>query len=149
MLALGIEEASGERATTPGQQEAFAVLYPAAHSHGGYADIFGRANLRELHLLGTWDPFKAIALRGALYRFDRLRADDGVYTKQNVVYRAATGSRESHVADELDLTGTWKLSRNLRVVGGGGVVVPGSFLRHTPGNARTERWGFAGTTFTF
>ncbi|MEQ1693998.1 MAG: alginate export family protein, partial [Gemmatimonas sp.] len=142
-LAFGVEEASGERASTAERQEAFAVLYPAAHAHGGYADVLGRANLRELHLITTWDPYKPLALRAALYRFDRLRTDDGVYTKQNTVFRAAGGSTEHHAADELDITATWRASRHWRVIGGGGAVVPGAFLKHTAGSARTERWGFA------
>lgn len=148
-LALGVEEASGERAATTTRQEAFAILYPAAHSHGGYADIFGRTNARELHVIATWDPRKSVALRGAWYHFDRLRTDDGIYTKQNALFRAAGGSRDRHAADEMDITGTWKATRHWRVVTGGALVVPGAFLKRITGTARTERWGFAGTTFTF
>ena len=148
-LALGIEEASGEHANTATTQEAFAVLYPAAHAHGGYADVIGRTNVREFHLISTWDPADAVSLRGAWYRFDRLRLDDGVYNKQNAVFRAANGSSERHAADEVDLTGTWKTSRHWRVIAGGAVVLPGPFLEETPGGAHTERWAFVGTSFTF
>lgn len=148
-LAIGIEEGSGENASTSNTQEAFAVLYPAAHAHGGYADVIGRTNARELHLISTWDPFKPINLRGAFYRFDRLRTDDGIWTKQNTVFRAAGGSTERHAADEFDLTGTWKTSRHWRVIAGGALVIPGDFLKQTSGSAQTEKWGFVGTAFTF
>lgn len=148
-LAIGIEEASGEKASTTNTQEAFASLYPAAHAHGGYADVIGRTNARELHLIGTWDPVKPINLRGAWYRFDRLRTDDGIWTKQNTLFRAASGSRDRHAADEFDLTGTWKTSRHWRVIAGAAIVLPGPFLKNTPGSAQTERWGFVGTSFTF
>lgn len=148
-LALGVEEASGERRATANRQEAFAVLYPAAHAHGGYADVIGRSNVREIHAIATWDPVAPVRLRGALYRFDRLRTDDGIYTKQNTIFRAATGSLARHAADEIDLTGTWKASLHWQVIAGGAVVLPGRFLKDTPGSARTERWGFVGTTFTF
>jgi Alginate export len=148
-LALGVEEASGERRATDNRQEAFAVLYPAAHAHGGYADVIGRSNVRELHAIATWDPVAPVRLRGAFYRFDRLRTDDGIYTKQNTVFRAASGSHARHAADEIDLTGTWKVSLHWQVIAGGAVVLPGRFLKDTPGSARTERWGFVGTTFTF
>lgn len=147
-LAVGIEEASGERRTTTGTAEAFSNLYPAAHAHGGYADVFGRTNLREWHAIATWLPVRSVDLRLALYRFDRLRLDDGVWTKQNSVLRAAGTSQERHVADEVDLTGSWKASRHLRVIFGGALVPPGAFLR-TTGPSRTERWVFTGTTFTF
>ncbi|WP_337171261.1 alginate export family protein [Gemmatimonas aurantiaca] len=148
-LALGVEEASGERPGTPDRIEAFSVLYPAAHAHGGYADVIGRPNVRELHAIITWDPVAPVNLRGAAYRFDRLRLDDGVYTKQNTVFRAAGGSRTRHAADEVDLTGTWKATNHWRLIFGGALVMPGGFLRETSGGARTERWGFVGTTFSF
>ena len=148
-IAIGVEEASGEHAATPARAEAFYTLYPAAHGHGGYADVIGRANVRELHAISTWDPTKALQLRGALYRFDRLRTDDGIYTKQNTLFRAASGSTDRHAADEVDLTGIWKATRHVRVTFGGGIVAPGAFLKNTPGGAHTEHWGFAGTSFTF
>ncbi len=148
-LALGVEDASGENPTTTTKLEGFAVLYPAAHAHGGYADVFGRTNARELHAVSTWDPFAVLSLRGAWYRFDRRRLDDGIYTKQNTVLRAAGGSTESHAGDELDLTATWKTTRHWRVIAGASLVAPGAFLTQTAGGAHTEHWGFVGTTFTF
>lgn len=148
-LAIGIEVASGENRTTADRQEAFAVLYPAAHAHGGYADVIGRTNVRELHLFSTWSPVRSVNLRFAAYRFGRLRLDDGVWTKQNSVFRAASGSTARHAADELDLTGVWKATTHTQVIFGGALVLPGAFLRDTPGGARTERWGFVGTAFTF
>lgn len=143
-LAFGVEEASGDNAGSA-PLETFAVLYPAAHAHGGFADVIGRANVREVHLIGTWDPFAPLALRTAVYRFDRRRLDDGIYTKQNTLFRAAGASRARHAADEVDLTATWRTSRHWKVIAGGAVVLPGAFLS----GARTERWGFAGTAWTF
>ena len=148
-LALGLEEASGDRPDTPTRIETFAVLYPGAHQHGGYADVLGRANAREWHLISTWDPTSALSLRAAAYRFDRVRTDDGVYTKQTTLFRAASGAHTRHADDELDLTGTWKFARQWRLVFGGAVVSPGAFLRDTPGGAHTETWAFTGTTFIF
>lgn len=148
-LALGIEDASGDNPYTPQTAEMFTALYPAAHAHGGYADVIGRANVREWHAIGTWDPARALALRWAWYRFDRLRLDDGIYNKQNVLFRAAAGSKQRHAADEVDVTGTWRASRHWRVIAGAAVVLPGPFMTETPGGAGTERWGFVGTAFTF
>lgn len=147
--AVGVEWATGERNTTPHRRELFTVLYPAAHAHGGFADVFGRANMREWHWITTWDPWPALALRSALYRFDRRDLADGVYTKQTTLFRAADGSRAKHVADELDLTASWKLSRHLRAIAGGALVVPGAFLRVSPLTSNTEQWAFVGTTYTF
>ena len=148
-VAIGVEEASSERAQTTGTLEVFSVLYPAAHQHGGYADVIGRPNVRELHAISQWQPHTSVDLRGAWYHFDRLRLDDGVYTKQNTVFRPAGTSQARHVAEEVDLTGTWRATRHLRVIFGGALVLPGAFLRETLATTETERWGFLGTTYVF
>lgn len=148
-LAVGVEAASGEDPSTVDTREVFTTLYPAAHVHGGFADVIGRPNVRELHVIGTWAPVAAVSLRGAWYRFDRLRTTDGVWSKQNTLFRAADGSLARHAADEFDLTGEWKLSRHLRVIAGGAVVLPGAFLQQSAAGASTERWAFVGTAFTF
>ncbi|MCA0374365.1 MAG: alginate export family protein [Gemmatimonadetes bacterium] len=152
-LALGVEEATGDNARTTARLEQFAVLYPAAHAHGGFADVIGRPNVREWHAIATWMPHRALDLRGAAYRFDRRRLDDGVYTKANAIFRAtptAPGAMQPrHVADEIDLTGTWRYGAHLRVIAGGALVVPGAFLTATATTSRTERWGFVGTTLAF
>ncbi len=148
-LALGVEEASGNGNSAGTELQAFNMLYTAAHAHGGYADVFGRANALEKHVISTWDPFKRLNLRGSWHRYDRLTLDDGVYTKQNTVLRAASGSRERHAGDEIDLTGTLATTRHLKFIAGQAWILPGAFLRQTPGGARDSRWGFFGTTYTF
>ncbi len=148
-IALGLEEASGDRNAADSRVESFNALYAAAHAHGGYADVFGRANARELHVISSWEPIKPVSLRASWHRYDRLRLDDGIYNKQNTLLRAASASTERHAGDEVDLTGTYSLTRHLKVIFGHAWVEPGAFLRETPGGATAERWGFLGTTFTF
>jgi hypothetical protein len=148
-LTIGVEEASGNRANTASRNEAFNVLYPAAHAHGGTADVIGRQNVRELHMFGAWSPLKPLDLRGGLYRFDRLRTDDGVYNKGNGILRAANGSNARHVANEIDYAATWKASRHWRVIGGGAMVLPGDFLKSATPTSSTMHWGYVGTAFTF
>ncbi len=148
-LALGVEQASGENPNSTNTIEAFSVLYPAAHAHGGYADVIGRTNTRELHVFSIWDPLAPLNLRLALYRFDRVRLDDAAYNKQNAIFPAAGTSRDRHIADELDLTGTYKVGNHIRVVAGYGLVAPGEFLERTNVPSRTEHWGFTGATLLF
>ncbi len=148
-LAIGFEEASGDRDSKDTQIQGFNALFAAAHAHGGYADVFGRANARQAQLISTWDPVRKINLRAAWHRYDRLRLEDGVYNKQNTVLRAASGSLDRHAGDEIDLTGTLNATRHLKLIAGHAWVLPGVFLRNTPGGALQERWGFVGTSFTF
>ena len=148
-LAIGLEAASGDASPTDGRVEAFNVLYAAAHAHGGYADVFGRANARMAQVISTWDPWRRLSLRGALHHYDRLRRSDGVYTKQNTLLRAAGTSSSVHAGDEIDLTANAALSRHLRVIAGHAWIEPGDFLRRSTGGAHSSRWGFVGTTYTF
>ena len=148
-VAIGVEEASGDHSSADTEQQAFNALYAAAHQHGGYADVFGRANALERHVISTWDPFRRLNLRGAWHRYDRLSLDDGAYTKQNGILRPASGSRERHAGDEIDLTASVAATRHLKLIAGHAWIVPGAFLSRTPGGARESRWGFVGTTFTF
>lgn len=148
-IAFGVEEASGDRNGADTELQAFNMLYTAAHAHGGYADVFGRANALEKHLISTWDPVKRLNLRGSWHRYDRLTLEDGVYTKQNTVLRAASGSRARHAGDEVDLVGTITATRHLKFIAGQAWILPGAFLRQTPGGARESRWAFLGTTYTF
>ncbi len=148
-VAVGLEAASGETLPSDETIESFNTLYPAAHAHGGYADVFGRANARLAQVISTWDPFRRLNLRGAFYHYDRLRLSDGVYTKQNTLLRAAGTASDRHAGDELDLTAVAALSRHLKVIAGHAWIEPGAFLRRSTGGARSSRWGFVGSTYTF
>lgn len=148
-IAFGVEEASGDRDATDGRVEGFNALYAAAHAHGGYADVFGRGNARQVQVISTWEPVKPVNLRASWHHYARLRLQDGIYNKQNTVMRAASGSTERHAGDEFNLTGAWSVTRHLKVIFGHAWVEPGAFLRQTPGGASAERWGFAGSAFTF
>jgi Alginate export len=148
-LAVGIEAASGDHSPTDATLESFNTLYALAHSNGGYADAFGRANARQVQLISTWDPSRHLSVRGALHHYDRLWREDGVYTKQNTILRAAGSSASMHAGDELDLTATAPVTRHLKVIAGHAWVEPGAFLRRSTGGAHSARWGFVGTTYTF
>ncbi len=148
-FALGLEAASGDRSSSDNTLGAFNTLYAAAHAHGGFADVFGRANARQVQIISTWDPIRRVNLRGSWHHYDRLRLDDGAYSKQNTIMRAASGSRARHVGDEFNLTGNLNVNRHLRMIAGHAWVLPGAFMMQTADGALQERWSFIGTAFTF
>ncbi len=148
-VLIATDWASGDRSRNDGRTEAFHSLVPAAHAHGGYADVVGRPNVREMRIVATADPFGRAALRAAYHRFDRRELTDGVYNKQNALWRAAGNSDARHVADEIDLTSSFKVTRELRVIAGYAWVLPGEFLKEQSTPHTTMRWGFVGTSYTF
>jgi hypothetical protein len=148
-ILVGSDWASGDRSRNDGRAEAFHSLVPAAHAHGGYADVVGRPNVHEMRIVATADPFGRAALRAAFHRFDRRALTDGVYNKQNALWRAAGDSDVRHIADEIDLTSSFKITRELRLIAGYAWVLPGEFLKEQSTPHTTMRWGFVGTSYTF
>lgn len=148
-LIVGYDRASGDKNSTDAENGTFTALYASSHSHGGIADVFGRGNLAELRGGMNVDPASWLQLGVVTRSFSRVELDDGVYTKQNTLFRAAGASAERAVGTETDFTTTVRIGRNLRLIGGIAEVDPGRFLTETAGGAQVQRFSFLGTTFTF
>jgi len=80
-------------------------------------------------------------------RFDRVRIEDGAYTKSNAVLRPASGGSRS-LGAELDLTANWTPSPRVRVLGGAAWVTAGDFIEQT-GDSAPVRWAFLSTVLAF
>ncbi|MBI3568557.1 MAG: alginate export family protein [Gemmatimonadetes bacterium] len=148
-LIAGYDKASGDKDPNDTQAGTFTALYASAHSHGGIADVFGRGNLAELRGGVTADAASWLDLGLVTRSFSRVELADGVYNKQNTLFRAASGNTARDVGVETDFTATVKLGRNLRLLGGIAEVDPGRFMKQTPGGGGVQRFSFAGTTITF
>ncbi|HYD52096.1 MAG TPA: alginate export family protein [Gemmatimonadaceae bacterium] len=147
-LAAGVDVASGDTDPTDRRAGTFHQLFPSAHTHGGYADVIGRQNARELRLVATAGPVAPLALRAAVHRFDRQATTDAAYAKSGAALRSgASGAR--HLGTETDLTATWQMGRHLRLLAGYAHYAPGRYLHETTGGAHPIDWGFVGTTLTF
>lgn len=148
-LTAAYDRASGDRDAADNTNGTFTALYASAHPNGGIADAFGRGNLAELRGGVTADATSWLQLGLVTRSFARLELADGVYSKQNTLFRAASGSSARDVGAETDFTATVKIGRNLRVLGGIAEVDPGRFLRETPGGGGVQRFSFLSTSFTF
>jgi hypothetical protein len=148
-VLVGHDRASGDKSGTDATSGAFTALYASAHSHGGIADVLGRGNLAEWRIGATLDLLPAWRLQWISRSFSRLELGDGVYTKQNALFRAAGGSTSREVGAEHDVETTVRLGRHVRLQAGFAAVNPGEFLRMTGAGATPIRFAYGTTTFIF
>jgi hypothetical protein len=148
-IILGYDRASGDKNAADGHSDTFTALYASAHSYGGIADAFGRGNLAEVRTGAGIDPTSWLQVQFISRAFSRVELGDGVYSKQNTIFRAASNSTARNVGTENDLTASVKVGRHVKLQGGLAQVDPGAFLRLTPGGAHSQRFAFVSSTVTY
>ena len=148
-ISAGYDVASGTKDPAGTVNGTFTALYASAHSHGGMADVFGRGNLAERRVGVSAEPRSWLQLGLVTRRFSRVELADGMYSKANTLFRAASGSTARELGAETDFSATVKVGRFIRLQGGIAEVDPGAFLLETPGGAHVERFSFVGTTLAF
>lgn len=146
---VGLDVGSGTGADSLHTYNAFQPPYATAHAGNGIADVLGRGNLVEARWGGTVDPSKTVQVQGLWRHYWRLRTEDGVYTKTNTLFRAASGSTERPVMHEADVIINWQQSRHLKFQGGAAYVMPGPFLKRGAAGASPERFAYLSTSLTF
>lgn len=146
-LTAGFDWASGGGDTT--RLTTYAPPTSTSHSHAGYMDIIGRANLAEARAGLTVRPSRAVSVHALQHWFWRASPDAPAFSKSMTILRAADGSPDRALGGETDVTAMWRLTRRLRVDAGGGYFAPGAFLLGAPSPARASTWTFLSTTYTF
>lgn len=146
-LSAGFDWASGGGDST--RLTTYAPPTSTSHSHAGYMDIIGRANLAEARAGLTVRPWRAVSVHALQHWFWRASTDAPAFSKSMAILRPADGSADRALGGESDLTATWRLTRRLRVEAGGGYFAPGAFLLGAPSPARASTWTFLSTTYTF
>lgn len=146
-IAAGFDWASGGGDTT--RLTTYTPPTTTGHSHAGYMDIIGRANLAEARGGVTVRPSRTVSVHALQHWFWRASADAPAFSKSMTVLRAPGTSRDRALGGETDLTATWRLTRRLRIEPGLGYFAPGAFLLGAPTPARASTWTFLSTTYTF
>jgi hypothetical protein len=148
-IIAGDDRASGDHNATDGIAGAFAPPYATAHAHNGMADAFGRGNLDERRIGAAIEPRSWWRLTWTARNFSRLDLADGIYSKQNTIFRAASGSTAREVGVEHDVETTLRVGRHLRLSGGVGAVTAGAFVRETAGGAAAYRFAYLSSAILF
>src|SRR5262249_1302591 len=110
---------------------------PTPHDKYGLDDQVGWRNIKDLRLGVETKPRKNVT--AAIVYHDWMLASpfDALYNAASAaIARSASGSAGTHVGQELDIVGTWAVSKQLAASGGFGHIFPGEFLKKTtPGES--------------
>jgi hypothetical protein len=145
-IFLGLDVSSGDDDPNDSDLETFNQLFPLGHAYQGYIDIVGRQNAVDLHpgveltVIQNNKYAKKFTVRGDYHIFWRYSDDDAVYTDAAGaassppvagILRADSGSDESFVGSELDISFTWQFDRHLMLHGGYSHFFAGDFIEET------------------
>lgn len=140
-LALGLDYASGDGDPLDGDVEAFNPLYPLGHAYFGFADVVSRQNVQAVKLgTGLTLVPKKLTAAADFHWFWRAHEGDGLYNAGGAPLRGAVfvtpGGRSvtaqaNELGQELDLTLTYTVNRQLSVTAGYSRFFAGDFLEET------------------
>lgn len=144
---LGFDYGSGDD-DAGGDVETFNQLYPLGHAFLGQADYLGRQNILAFNLGVGFEPFERTKLDFSIHSFHRASDEDAVYNVGGGVLRAAGGSGEREIGQEVDVRLTHQLDRHLLLQLGYSHFFAGDFLDDT-GPADDADFLYAQVQYTF
>ncbi len=107
--------ASGDNDPNNGDINTFFSLYPLGHAYWGQIDNLGGQNLLDYGLQVTVKPHQKLVVATQWHHFDLAQATDQIY---NVVGAPVPGTGASNIGQEVDVVGTWAVSRTFNVQAG-------------------------------
>jgi hypothetical protein len=120
--------ASGDHNPGDGRDETFDQLYPTGHNKFGLTDQVGWRNMREAMLGFDVSPTAKLKLNAGVHHLWLATVEDGLYGAtgaEKVINRAATSRT---LGNELDVQGSYAISRNVNVSAGLGTLFSGPYL---------------------
>jgi len=141
---LGFDLASGSGSGA----HRFNQLFPPQYMYLGHLYALGRQNLIDLHPGVSLSLRHDITLSAEEHIFWRQNSSDGLYNLTGGVVRAADGSKDAYVGNELDLSATWQIQRHLFAYVGWAHFFTGTFIEQTGAHADMDFF-YTSVTFTF
>ena len=127
------------------------MIYPSEHDKLGFADQIGKRNIKHIRV-GIEERFgtrRKFTLREAYMNFWLATTHDGLFSNSGTpLLPAAPAARAGHVAQELDLIGTYHLDKKIEAGLGYARIFAGGYLKAvTPG--RDYGYPFVYVDYTF
>ena len=141
--------ASGDGNAHDGHRNTFDQLYPSSHDKLGLADQNGWRNIHDLRGGLEWKPQPKLTLSVRYHAFWLADPHDALYIAQGgVIVQRADGSAGRWVGQEIDLVGSYAVTKGSQLGLGLSHIFPGTFLRlTTPGHSFTAPYLMLGTQF--
>lgn len=159
ILKLGVQPrvsieaagASGNRTIGDRVIGTFDQLYPTGHGRRGLTDTFAEENIKNLKPGFDFKPHPKARVYFAVNRLWLASRYDGLYDSRSaalIVKVPASGARDPQVGTDLDLYGTYDVSRRVQLGAGAGHLFPGPFLKeNTAGGSMTYPYLFLNYDF--
>ncbi|MBI4481982.1 MAG: alginate export family protein [Acidobacteria bacterium] len=134
--------ATGDDDPVDGRSGEFINLFPTNHTHYGYMDLLGWRNLHDFRLEASLAPRPAWSFQMDYHRF-LLSERRGPWRNAagSILGFDPTGRSGTDVGQEVDLTLSFPLRENLKLLGGYSFFLPGRFARLTRG-ADPSQFGY-------
>lgn len=141
--------ASGDENPRDGVRGTFDHLYPTPHEKYGLCDQVGWRNIHDVRGAVEVKPHKAVGAALSYHTWWLANAHDALYAAGGaVIARRSDGAFGRRVGQEIDLSGSWAINKQISLAAGVGHIFPGEFLRRaTPGVGYTFPFVMLGYTF--
>jgi Alginate export len=146
---LGYDYASGD--DNPGDDKAktFNQLYPLVHAFLGYIDVVGRQNIEDVSFgASLWPVAKKIQAKADYHLFNRAETEDALYNAGGAIVRKGSDGESKDVGSEIDLTVTYKISRETTAWAGYSHFFAGDFIEES-GPDEDINFAYASIQYTF
>ena len=149
--------ASGDDDQTDGDHETFENLYPTNHWQGnyGFIDLVSWQNMHDFRTNLKVNPTNKLMVQVDYHYFLLDEEEDGWYNAAGALVAArpaapAAGfaSNDDNLAQEVDLTVSYQLYKNVGILAGYSWFTPEDWIEDTIGDFDTS-WGYLQTTVTF
>jgi len=148
-LHCGCCYASGDSHPADGKNETFDGLNGAVDSYYGRMNLCCWKNLIDWYAGAGIKPREGVSLTLEYHCFQLAQSKDAwYYGNGNAQRRDKSGASSRDIGDEIDFIARWKIAKNIELMAGHSLFMPGSFVRRT-GKAGDASWTFAQVNVNF
>lgn len=147
-FALGFDYASGDNHKSDSERNTFDNLYPTNHQFYGYMDFVSLQNINNYRFQFTVFPAKKLELEADLHLIFLDTPKDNLYGANQSVKRSTTPGASTHVGNEIDLLGKYKVCSFAEIMFGYSHLFAGDFLKST-GKSDDADFVYVQTTLNF
>jgi hypothetical protein len=140
---------SGDENPLDGNSQTFQNLFPTNHKFYGYMDIFAWQNMHNPGISFEIKPVKDIVVKLDGHAF-WVATNEDTWNRANGVTPVRPLSRNAgtYAGSEVDLTVTWKVCKNLDLMGGYSHFFTGDYLKAS-GRSDDADFGYVQATISF
>lgn len=131
-IGLEYNYGSGDGNAADGDVDTFQNLFPTNHKFYGYMDVFSWQNVHNAAITLTAAPTKKLKAQLDYHMFWLADTSDGWYRANGTtLVRPINSAADSYAGSEVDLTLTYKASKNLTLMAGYSHFFAGDYLEAT------------------